>query len=447
MSIPCALTIAGSDSSGGAGIQADLKTFAALGVHGASVITAITSQSTKGISSVLEVKPSMVRSQMRSVLDDLRIDAIKIGMLYSEGIVRVVAEELGKLDIPVVVDPVLTAKCGTPLLRPSALPLFKRLIVPLATVITPNIYEVRVLTGTTVKKIEDAVKASEVLSELGAKSVVVKGGHLPTKDEVTDLLYVDGETTFFKHKRIKTSATHGTGCCFSSAIAAGLAKGKSIKEAVKSAEDFIIEAIRFGLSVGHGYGLVNPSGNPERRKVLKDMSKAVETLEDHPEVADLVPEVQMNIAMAIPQARSIDDVVAIPGRIVRIFNRVKASSHPTFGGSRHVARALLTAMRYDRSMMAAMNIRYSKTILDVCGQLGFSRSFCDRKREPKKVREVEGASTSWAVEEAIKAFGGNVPDVIHLTETVGKESIILVFGRSSTDVVTKVLKIAGRLRS
>ncbi|HID91238.1 TPA: hydroxymethylpyrimidine/phosphomethylpyrimidine kinase, partial [Candidatus Bathyarchaeota archaeon] len=172
----CALTIAGSDSSGGAGIQADLKAFAALGVHGACVVTAITAQSTAGIDDITGVSPGMVRDQIRAVLRDLRVDAVKVGMLYSDGTVEVVAQEIKGHRFPVIVDPVLVAGCGVPLLMPEALAPFKELMVPLATVITPNVYEAEALTGIAVREPSDAVKAAEALTGLGAGSVVVKGG-------------------------------------------------------------------------------------------------------------------------------------------------------------------------------------------------------------------------------------------------------------------------------
>lgn len=431
-------------------MQADLKTFAAVGVHGACVVTAITAQNTREVRTILEISPKVVKDQIRAILGDLKAGAVKIGMLYSEGAIRVVAQELEGRDFPIVVDPILVSKCGVPLLKPIAIPLFKDLIVPLGTVITPNIHEAEALTGISVKGVEEATEAAEFLAEMGAKSVVVKGGHLPSPEEIiTDVFYVDGKVELLKHERIETKTTHGTGCCFSSAIAAELAKGAGIADAVKTAEEFITKAIRFGLPIGRGYGPANPVAgvrrDAERYRVLSNVREAVEILESHPEVADLVPEIQMNVAMAIPEPSTIEDVVAIPGRIVRVGKRVKASSCPAFGGSRHVASAILAVMEFDPTMRAAMDIRFSEPILRCCRGLGFKIAHYNRKREPEPIRAVEGASTPWAVRRAIVKCGKLVPDVIHLTEALGKEAVILVLGKDAVDVAKMAVRIAEEL--
>lgn len=256
-SIPCALTVAGSDSSGGAGIQADLKTFTVLGVYGASVITGITAQNTMGVRGVELVSEAMVRGQLEAVLEDLPIGAIKTGMLGSAGIVRIVADTLGHWpEIPLVIDPVMVSKSGHVLLEPDAREAVLQHLFPMATVITPNLYEAGILAGMRVETPEDMILAAQHLAELGPRYVVVKGGHL-TGDYAADLVW-DGNTgTFLRATRVSTRHTHGTGCTFSAAIAAFLAMGDEMPQALRRAKSFITRAVVTAPGLGKGYGPVN----------------------------------------------------------------------------------------------------------------------------------------------------------------------------------------------
>ncbi|WP_010096585.1 bifunctional hydroxymethylpyrimidine kinase/phosphomethylpyrimidine kinase [Ornithinibacillus scapharcae] len=251
-----ALTIAGSDSGGGAGIQADLKSFAANGVFGMSVITAVTAQNTMEVRSVQDMELPIIKDQIEAVFDDIPVDAVKIGMLSSPYTVEVVGQALRKYQPPyIVLDPVMVSKGGHHLLRPEAIDSLKKTMLPLATIVTPNIPEAEVLTGIDIRTEEDMVEASEQVLNLGAKSVLLKGGHL--EGEPNDLFY-DGKTMhWIKGERIYTNNTHGTGCTLSSAIAANLAKGYSLLDAVQRAKQFITIAIQHSLSLGNGHGPTN----------------------------------------------------------------------------------------------------------------------------------------------------------------------------------------------
>jgi len=253
MTIPRALTIAGSDSGGGAGIQADLKTFAALGVYGMSAITAITAQNTVGVQAVAELDPALVSRQIHAVVSDIGVDAVKCGMLANAAIIRQVARDLTALKLPkVVVDPVMVAKSGDLLLRKDALDALVRDLFPLALVVTPNLYEAATLTGLKITTREHMQEAAQRIHTLGARCVVVKGGHLP--DAPMDLLYDGHKFVEYPGERYATPHTHGTGCTLASAIAAGLAKGLTVEEAVRQAKDFVAGAIRHGLPLGKGHG-------------------------------------------------------------------------------------------------------------------------------------------------------------------------------------------------
>ena len=249
-----ALTIAGSDSGGGAGIQADLKTFAALGVYGTSAVTAITAQNTIGVSAVLEVPPSMVTAQIDAVASDILIGAVKTGMLASEPIVAAVAEAVERWQLPhLVVDPVMVAKSGDRLLDDGAVTALRTRLLPLAAVVTPNRPEAEALSGLDVRDAAGARRAAEALHALGARAVVIKGGHFEGP-RLVNLLFDGRRFLEFETERLETRHTHGTGCTFAAAVAAALATGRDLAAAVQLATDYVAGAVAHGLAVGHGHG-------------------------------------------------------------------------------------------------------------------------------------------------------------------------------------------------
>ncbi|MBW1700055.1 MAG: bifunctional hydroxymethylpyrimidine kinase/phosphomethylpyrimidine kinase [Deltaproteobacteria bacterium] len=249
-----ALTIAGSDSSGGAGIQADLKTFQALGVFGMSAITAVTVQNTQKVYAVQEIKPEIVRDQILCLFEDTLIDAVKIGMVSSIQLIETIAGSLKTVDLPpVVLDPVMISKSGYRLLNQDAQQALVNHLFPLAEVVTPNIYEAEALIGESIQTVEQMKDAAQRILSLGTKKVVVKGGHLGGSLS-TDILYDGEEYHCLESPRFETKNTHGTGCTFSSAIAANLALGKDFFQAVKRAKEYITGAIEHSLSIGKGHG-------------------------------------------------------------------------------------------------------------------------------------------------------------------------------------------------
>jgi hydroxymethylpyrimidine/phosphomethylpyrimidine kinase len=253
-----ALTIAGSDSGGGAGIQADLKTFTALRVYGLSVVTAITAQNTCQVAGVIELPADFVRLQLDMVMRDIGADAVKTGMLSSPEIIEAVAEGVREHGIErIVVDPVMRAKSGDRLLRPEAEEALVRRLLPLAYVVTPNIPEAEVLVGWPIRSREDMKKAAQQIFDLGPRAVLVKGGHLDAGPEVVDILYDGRQFYEFTAERIGTRNTHGTGCTYSAAIAAYLARGDDMLEAIRKAKHYVTMAIRYGFSIGQGHGPLN----------------------------------------------------------------------------------------------------------------------------------------------------------------------------------------------
>jgi hydroxymethylpyrimidine kinase/phosphomethylpyrimidine kinase len=256
MKVPVALTIAGSDSGGGAGIQADLKTFAALGVHGTSALTAITAQNTIGVTDILELPIELVREQIAAVVDDIGVQAAKTGMLSSATVIKAVAEAVREHGLSLlVVDPVMVAKGGAKLLRDDAIDALREQLIPLAAVVTPNLPEAEVLLGRRIANIDERKQAARDLVALGASAAVVKGGHA---EDATDVYFDGSQLIELRAERMNTVNTHGSGCVFSAAITAWLARGADPLQATGEAKSFITQAIANSLEIGHGHGPVNP---------------------------------------------------------------------------------------------------------------------------------------------------------------------------------------------
>ncbi|MCA9861113.1 MAG: bifunctional hydroxymethylpyrimidine kinase/phosphomethylpyrimidine kinase [Thermomicrobiales bacterium] len=253
--MPKALTIAGSDSGAGAGIQADLKTFAAHGVYGTSAITAVTAQNTREVIAIAEVPEEVVAAQIDSVLEDIGANAIKTGMLSSVKIVATVAERIEAWGIPTVVDPVMVSKSGNYLLAPDAIGAIKRDLIPRSLIVTPNHHEAAALTGVEIESDEDAREAALRLADLGARIVVIKGGHRPGSP--IDLVYDGIAFTELDADRVETENTHGTGCTFSAAIAANLALGHGPLDSIERAKTYLTQALRTSYRVGGGHSPVN----------------------------------------------------------------------------------------------------------------------------------------------------------------------------------------------
>ena len=255
--IPRAMTIAGSDSGAGAGIQADLKTFAALGVYGTSVLTAITAQNTRQVTAVAELPIDLVQAQIDAVLSDIGTDVVKTGMLSSSAIIEAVADKLREHRLTeLVVDPVMVSKGGDRLLQEEAVETLRATLIPLAKIVIPNCHEAEVLVGRKIEDLDGARDAAKAIVGMGAGAAVVKGGHIDGP-ATTDILFDGKEIRAFTAQRIVTASTHGTGCTFASATAAGLAKGMSVRESVSAAKRYVTEAIRTAFPMGRGYGPLN----------------------------------------------------------------------------------------------------------------------------------------------------------------------------------------------
>ena len=438
-----ALSIAGSDSGAGAGIQADLKTFSALDVYGCTAITAITAQNTKRVAEIFEISPLMVEHQIRSVMIDMRPNAIKIGMVYSSPIIDAVYRSVKKTSkIPIVLDPILAAGTGAKLLRTEAYKSFVSKLIPLSTLITPNRMEAEKLADIVIKTENDAIEAARKINKLGAENVIVKGGRFGSA-HVTDLLLDSkGNIMKFTNPLLKIKEVHGSGCNFSSAITAYLAKGMALADACKMANEYVHTAVRNAMKIGRGLPIANPLSviyrDANRYHTMAELQQAAEQVSMLDGFYRLIPETQTNFAYALLNAVDISDVAAVRGRIIKIENTAVPASYIKFGASSHVASAVIAYMSVNPDFRSAINIRFDKMIVDVCKSL-FSVASYDRTKEPKKIKRKEGSTVAWGI---LAALSNNpLADVIYHTGDIGKEPMISLFGRNPTEVVNKIKAI------
>ncbi|MGQ0797399.1 MAG: bifunctional hydroxymethylpyrimidine kinase/phosphomethylpyrimidine kinase [Methanobacteriota archaeon] len=426
-----ALTIAGSDSGGGAGIQADLKSFAAVGVHGTSVVTCVTAQNTRSVDSIFPLPVDEVRKQLRSVLRDFDVRAAKTGMLYSADIVRTVATGLSGTAFPLVVDPVMVATVGASLEREGFRDALVDRLFPRADLVTPNRVEAERLAGMRIRRVEDAEKAARSIRKLGPGAVLVKGGHLA--GHLVDVFY-DGRSLRrlegFRHEK----ELHGAGCTLAASVAGYLALGAPLVEAVQSARRRVAAGFLASYRAGRGVELIDSHVIPDRYAVWEAVTDAAPRFAEAIPV-DLAPEVGINVGYALPGAGTSDDVCALRGRIVRVGDRLEPIGPAAFGASKHVARVILTAMRFDPAVRSATNLKYRGKNARRLRSARLALAAFDRAEEPEGVSSLE-----WGTERAI-VEAGVIPDGIYDEGAVGKEPMLRVLGEDPIDVLRKVRRI------
>jgi hydroxymethylpyrimidine kinase / phosphomethylpyrimidine kinase / thiamine-phosphate diphosphorylase len=372
---PVALTIAGSDSGGGAGIQADLATMTAHGVFGTSAITAVTAQHTRGVESSFVLPVEEVEAQFDAVTGDFAVRAAKTGMLATPEIVRLVADRAASFEFPLVVDPVMVATSGDRLLEPEAEAAYEELLAE-ATLATPNADEAAVLSGIEVIDAGSAREAGKTILETGVDAVLVKGGHVSGETVQDRLVTAEGVETF-DHPRVDTEATHGSGCTLAAAIAARLARGDPLKTAVGGATDFLARAVRYHYDVGKGPGAVNHAVELQNAAARESTAEAVHGVVGRLVAADvsrLVPEVGMNVVGATPYAESVAETAAVEGRLTRTLDGVHPNRGVRFGASSQLAAFLLAARESVPELRFAVNYRFDEDIEGALDELGWALS-------------------------------------------------------------------------
>ena len=437
-----ALSIAGSDSSAGAGIQADLKTFSSLGVYGCTALTTITSQTGSGISRILQVSPKMIEKQIQAILDDITPDAIKIGMVYGKNAISSIRKVLKESKIPMILDPVMIAGTGERLLNSDAVTDLITHLLPLSTVATPNKFEAEILSGQKISSVQSAITAAEKIRKKGANNVVLKGGHLPGRFSTDIILDSRNHVFELSNHRLTYDRMHGGGCTFSASLTAYVAKNYAIVDACRSANQFTHSSLKNRIVIGSKFIINSPFFKfyelADRYEVYSSLQRAIEMIEATPNFGKLIPETQSNLAYSISEPSGIDDIMAVKGRIVKVGDNAKPVSSLKFGVSKHIAAAILGYMKFRPNMRAAMNIKYnSRSILEA--RRFFSVSSYDRTKEPKQSKRREGYSVAWGINQAL--LKNPTADIIYHQGDFGKEAMTIVFAPTPIDVVKKLKHI------
>jgi hydroxymethylpyrimidine kinase / phosphomethylpyrimidine kinase / thiamine-phosphate diphosphorylase len=447
MQVRIGLSIAGSDSGGAAGIQADLKTLTNLGVYGCTAITAITAQNTKRVSSITVLDGRAVADQINSTIRDIHPNAIKIGMVYNKENIHIIKESLKSIHVPIILDPIFAAGTGARLLLPDALETFKRELIPISTVITPNHSEAEEIVRFRIKSRNDIKKAANRIKDLGAKNVIIKSTHL-YKRKITDIL-LNSESKFLEisNRRLKIAEIHGSGCNFSAAVTAFLARDHIVTNAFVLANKYVQSAIRNNLKVGAGLAVAHPAlslyEDANRYFVLMKLHAASAIVESIDRFGELIPETQSNLVFALPEANKLDDVAAIKGRIVKFGERALCASRIVeFGASRHVASAVLVYIKSNPLVRSAINIKFNKNVERII-KSDFKVSSYDRRLEDSQTSRKEGMSTPWGIKLALAK--NPEAELIYHNGSIGKEAMCLIFGEEPSEVVLKATRILKKL--
>jgi hydroxymethylpyrimidine/phosphomethylpyrimidine kinase len=421
------------------------------GVYGASALTALTAQNTRAVQDIHDPGAAFTAAQIDAVLDDLDVAAVKTGMLFSAETVAVVAEKLAETECPLVVDPVCVAQSGAELLKPEAVGAMVAHLLPLAALVTPNKPEAERLSGVKIKSSDDVEQAARVLLEAGAGAVLLKGGHFPEKEmrhQITDWLVLpDAEPLELPKPRLKTRNLHGTGCTLSAAVTAQLALGLDLRRAVMAAKDYLHLGLRTGFKVGDGNSPVNHMAEIIRRRavnmVLEELHQASVRMRQTPTLAALVPQVRMNMALALPYANSGRDIAGFEGRIsAGRDNILLPAGCPRLGGAEHLAQTLLGARSVRPDLRCVANIRCDAEIITALETSGMRVAWFERHSMPGKASEhlEKGIAEALRTHEA----PGEV-DAVCDRGGIGLEPQTRVFGHSAAEVLDKLERLAGRL--
>jgi hydroxymethylpyrimidine/phosphomethylpyrimidine kinase len=433
------LTIAGHDLSSGAGIAKDLEIFLALGLHPVSVPTSFVIQGPLGVSDLCSTPANPFNKMLKIARDGIRLDGIKVGVLGGTAQVKMVSDFLkGYREGPIVVDPLIASKNGFRLISREGLRVMIKHIFPLSHLITPNIDEASTILKKPVRSVGEMERAAMLLSQLGPRNVLLKGGHL--NGDPVDLLFDGKQIVTHKKARIDRNV-HGTGCTLSSLMLSFVVLGYPLKEAFLEAEhvmeDILKESYRLNEK-GYWYASLTQilqKGN-ERWRVLISLHEASVTLQSLNMVA-LIPEVQMDVGYAVRQARGIEDVAAFPGRIGHSHGKVCFKGGPEFGASSRVARSILTYMKYYPHMRSCANVRYDHGIVERARQTGMAVMCADRPAQPESVRRGGEESFDFLVERVLKN-AKNPPDIIYGAEHTGMEPTIRLFARDPAELLKKM---------
>jgi len=428
------LSIGGSDPSAGAGIQSDIKVCSTLGAYCFTVITSITSQNSNKFSKTEPVSIMMIKSQIDSILSDFKIDVIKIGMVYNSDIIKAVNSKLRKLKIPIIVDPVIESTTGGNLLKKDSLKNYKKYIIPLAHVITPNVLEAEILSEVKIKRKNDLEKSALKIKNLGVKNVIITG-HSFTKNKISDFI-LENSIHYTIHGNKILKKNHGSGCTFSMVLSYYISKKMDIREAALLAKRFTYESIKNSISLGKGISITHSKKDNKKETLHHAINDFVNIKNSY----CLIPECQTNFVYSKLNPKTIKDVLGISGRIVKAGKNCLISGDLEYGASKHVASAVVEISKKFPEIRSAINIKFEKKSIQKFKKENFVILNYDRKNEPKKIKNQENLTVRWGIKKSI-CNSKKIPDIIYHEGDFGKEAMILIFGKSPKNVIDKISKI------
>ena len=428
------LTIAGSDPSSGAGIQSDIKTFSSFDCYGLTAITAITSQNTSKFSKVDPVSPKTLSRQIDAICSDFALNSIKIGMVFNSKIIKTIHKKIRKFKIPIIVDPVIKSTSGGILLEKKAISDYKKFIIPLATVITPNVYELEILSGIKIKNKNDISRASKKIIDLGSKNVIVTG--FEENQKISDYVFLENEEFVISNKKI-SMINHGSGCNYSAALTAALTKGNSMTESINIAKRYAYDSIRNSKKIGKGVSITQQKKHTKQEEELKN---AIMDFSNKKNIWKYIPECQTNFVFSKTKPKSTKDILGLEGRIVKAGNKVIVVGELKFGGSKHVASAVLEMNKKFPDIHSGINIKYEKQIIDKMKRKNLYIHSYNRKDEPSYIKKKENSTISWGIKNAIKNTSKPYDAIYHKGD-FGKEPMIIIFGNTPDDVIRKISMI------
>ena len=426
------LSIGGSDPSSGAGIQSDIKVFSKLDIHCLTVITAITGQNTSNFGMVEPVSKNILENQLESIITDFKIDGIKIGMVYNSEIIKTLYHHLKKLKIPIVVDPVIKSTTGGMLIEKAAIIDFKKFIIPLATIITPNKFEAEILTKMKINSKNTPEKIAKKIQKMGAKNIVITGIQIKNK-KISDFVLEKNKKYYITDKEI-SKINRGSGCIHSASVLYSIVKNKNIRKSLEFAKKNTFNSIKNSKKIGKGIAITNMEESNE--------VKLLNSINEFTKIKNIyknIPECQTNFVYSKQKPKSIKEILGISGRIVKSGKEVIVAGDLVYGGSKHVATALLTVNKKYSKIQSAINLKYKNETISKIKKLKLTTYDYDRNHEPKNVKNG-GSTIEWGIKNAIKN-SKKPPDIIYHKGDFGKEPMIIVFAETPDIVVKKILKI------
>lgn len=428
------LSIGGSDPSSGAGIQSDVKAFSEFNANSLTVITAITSQNTSSFRTVEPVSEKILKEQLESVMTDFKIDGIKIGMVYNSKIIKLIYNKLKNLKIPIVVDPVIKSTTGGMLIKESDIEDFRKFIIPLATIITPNKFEAEKLSKLKISIKNNPEKIATIIQNMGAKNIVITGIESKNK-QILDFVQEKNKNYFITGNKV-FEINHGSGCNHSAALTFALANKNNIKKSIQFAKKITYRSILNSKKIGKGIAITSIQ---KKDRINTELLQAINKFVEIKNIHKNIPECQTNFVYSKNHPKSTKEVLGIEGRIVKVGNHVEVAGELSYGGSKHVATAVIAVNSKFSHINSAINLKYQKSTIVKIKKSKLKVLEYDRNKEPIKIKS-QGSTMKWGIGEAIKN-STKAPDVIFHKGDFGKEPMIIIFADNPENIIKKIKRI------